>query len=593
MRSYNSPPGITRSIFTNRERWAQLGICLILGLILARLFYWQVIKGTELQQAVQRQTQRQLSKVGERGQIFTSDGYLLVGNQQYYRLLVQKSKVTVPKNVLVDQLTPLLVSETPDYLLATSSAAQTTATSNLANQLMAQLNRDSAWSTLRAKLSPAAKTAIEQLHLSGLQFEAFNGRYYPEATMAAQVVGFVGKDTDGADQGYFGIEGALNDELAGKADTRTVLTDALGKILPGEKMNFDKPVDGRDVVLTVRRDLQQLAEEYLTEGIQKYGAKSGEIIIMEPSTGKIRALATWPTYQPQFYYWYDPSVYKNPSVANLYEPGSTFKTLTLAAGVDTGMVGPNTTCTSCAGPRAIGGYTIKTWNNEYHPNITMTEALEKSDNIAMMYVSDLLGKDRQIDYLKRFAIGEPLHLDLQEDTKTPFPNRFGPVELATSSFGQGISTTSLQLMRAVGAIANHGQMMRPQIVEKVIDHQRNQELPIEPVIERQVISPKTADTMTTMMVSSALHGEAQWAVSKRYTIAGKTGTSQIPKAGGYEEDKTIATFIGFAPPTKPQVLMLVKFSEPTSSPWAAETAAPTWFHLAEKVFLLLGIPADK
>jgi cell division protein FtsI/penicillin-binding protein 2 len=257
------------------------------------------------------------------------------------------------------------------------------------------------------------------------------------------------------------------------------------------------------------------------------------------------------------------------------------------------MVGPNTTCTSCAGPRVIGGYTIKTWNNEYHPNITMTEALEKSDNVAMMFVSDLLGKDRQIDYLKRFAIGEPLHLDLQEDTKTPFPSHFGPVELATSSFGQGISTTSLQLMRAVGAIANHGQMMRPQIVEKVIDHQRGQELPIEPVVERQVISPQSAETMSTMMVNSALHGEAQWAVLKRYTIAGKTGTSQIPIPGGYAADKTVATFIGFAPPENPKMIMLVKLTEPTSSIWAAETAAPLWFHLAEKVFLLLGVPADK
>jgi len=167
------------------------------------------------------------------------------------------------------------------------------------------------------------------------------------------------------------------------------------------------------------------------------------------------------------------------------------------------------------------------------------------------------------------------------------------VELATTSFGQGISTTSLQLMRAVGAIANHGQMMRPQIVEKVMDTNRNQEIVIQPIVEKQVISAQAADQATTMMVSSALHGEAQWAVSKRYTIAGKTGTSQIPGPGGYQADKTIASFIGFAPPQQPKLLMLVKLVEPTSSPWAAETAAPLWMKLAEKAFILLGIPADK
>lgn len=577
----------------SREHWFLGFVAVAMVVIIGRLFYWQVIKALELQTAVIKQTQRKLSKVGERGQIFTSDNYLLVGNQSYYRLSVQRSQLELPATTLADLLVPLLLPEIPDYFLASQSAEQDTAKLNLTNQLLAQLAKTSNQVTLRAKISADTKAKIEQLQIKGLVFEAFTARFYPEASMAAQVVGFVGKTETGEDQGYFGIEGALDAELTGKAETRTVLTDALGKALPGEKLNFDTPVAGRDVVLTIQRDLQQLAEDFLANGIQKYGAKSGEIIIMEPATGKIRALAAWPTYLPQYYYWYPPNVYKNPSVVDTYEPGSTFKTLTLAAGVDAGVVAPDTICPTCAGPRVIGKYTIKTWDNTYHPNITMTEALEKSDNVAMMYVSDLLGKDRQIEYLKRFAIGEPLKIDLQEDTQTPFPNHFGPVELATSSFGQGISTTSLQLLRAVGAIANQGMMMRPQIVEKVIDKQRNQEIVVPPTPERQVITAETAQKLTAMMIDSAVHGEAQWAVLKRYTIAGKTGTSQIPGPGGYQADKTIASFIGFAPPGNPQMLMLVKLTEPTSSPWAAETAAPLWFKLAEKIFLLRGIPADK
>lgn len=576
-----------------REHWFLGFVTVGLLLIVARLFYWQVIKARELQTAVIKQTQRKLSKIGERGQIFTSDGYLLVGNQAYYRFAVQKAELELPATALVDILVPILLPENPEYFLASSSAEQDTAKLNLSNQLLTQLAKNSNQVTLRAKISSETKAKIEQLKIKGLVFEAFTARFYPEASMAAQVVGFVGKTEDGTDQGYFGIEGALDAELAGKAETRTVLTDALGKALPGEKLNFTTSVGGRDVVLTIQRDLQQLAEDFLATGIAKYGAKSGEIIIIEPATGKIRALATWPTYLPQYYYAYPASIYKNPSVADTYEPGSTFKTLTVASGVDAGVISPDTICPNCGGPRVLGKYTIKTWNNVYNPNTTMTQALEKSDNVAMMYISDLLGKERQIEYFKRFAIGEPLRIDLQEDTQTPFPARFGPVELATSSFGQGISTTSLQLMRAVGAIANHGLMMRPQIVEKVIDKQRDQEIPVPPTPERQVISPQTAEKLTAMMIDSAVHGEAQWAVSKRYTIAGKTGTSQIPGPGGYQADKTIASFIGFAPPENPQMLMLVKLTEPTSSPWAAETAAPLWFKLAEKIFLLKGIPADK
>jgi len=576
-----------------REKSALSLICLAFAVILLRLFYWQVIRSSDLQLAVLKQTQRKLSKIGDRGQIFFNDGSLLVGNQPYYKLLVDKKVLVLPKITLIDQLTPLLITESPDYLLATSSAAQTEAQNQLALALAVSLEKISPTVTLRAKLSPELKEKIEALKILGLKFESFTGRYYPEASMAAHITGFVGKDKDGEDQGYFGIEGALDIELAGKAESRTVLTDALGKILPGEKLNFDRPSNGRNITLTLRRDLQQLAEEFLSQGIEKYGAKSGEIILMDPATGKILALATWPSYLPNYYYWFDASLYKNPSVVDTYEPGSTFKTITVASALDSQVIAPDTVCTQCAGPRSIGKYTLKTWNGEYHPNINMTEALEKSDNVAMIFVSELLGKDRQVDYLKKFAIGQPLQIDLQEDTKTPFPSQFGPVELATTSFGQGISTTSLQLMRAVGAIANHGQMMRPQIVEKVTDTNRNQEIVIQPIVEQQVISAQAADQATTMMVSSALHGEAQWAVSKRYTIAGKTGTSQIPGPGGYQEDKTIASFIGFAPPQQPKLLMLVKLVEPTSSPWAAETAAPLWMKLAEKAFILLGIPADK
>lgn len=569
--------------------------CIVLALltIVTRLFYWQIIKGKELRQAAERQSQRQLRQTGERGKIITSDGHILVANQDYYRVMLAKDQQKEPSVRIIDAVLPILSQDDPAYQTASSAAERETIEANLAERLAHQLEKDSKWIQLKAKISPEAKTKLVELAISGLTFESFSGRYYPEASMAAHILGFVGKDDNGEDIGYFGVEGALNDELAGKFDRRLVFTDALGRALPGQNAITNQRIDGRDLVLTIRRDLQNLAESELENGIRKYGAISGEVIMMEPETGKILALATWPKYHPYQYFLHQTSLYKNPSISSTYEPGSTFKVLTVAAALDAGLVNPNTTCPSCAGPRNIAGHTIKTWNNEYHPNITITDALAKSDNVAMIYLSDLLGKDRFVDYIKKFGIGEPLGIDLQDDTKTPFPTKWGPVEVATASFGQGISTTSMQLMRAVGAIANGGKLMRPMIIEKVVDHQQNKSITLSPIMERQVISPNAADQTKTMMINSAHHGEAQWTVSKHYTVAAKTGTSQVAMNGKYDPNKTIASFIGFAPPENPKILMLVKLNEPQSSIWAAETAAPLWYTIAEKAFLLLNIPADR
>ena len=184
-------------------------------------------------------------------------------------------------------------------------------------------------------------------------------------------------------------------------------------------------------------------------------------------------------------------------------------------------------------------------------------------------------------------------LDLEEDSTTPFPKKMGPVELATISFGQGVSTTSMQLIRAIGAIANNGMMMRPYIIESTED-ERGEKTQVLPQEEGQVVSQETAEQVVSMMVTAADSGEAQWVASKKYTVAAKTGTSQIPSdTGGYKEDATLTSFIGFAPAHKPAFIMLVKLVEPTSSPWAAETAAPLWYAIANDLLLLLGVPPDR
>ncbi|MDQ5950851.1 MAG: hypothetical protein QG639_128, partial [Patescibacteria group bacterium] len=442
-------------------------------------------------------------------------------------------------------------------------------------------------------ISEEIKQEILSLNIHGLGFDAYEVRDYPEASMAAQLTGFVGKNENGEDTGYFGIEGGLDQELKGRSLKTTVLTDALGQQLTAEQRIKTNNLNGRDVTLTIRRDLQYLVETKLKQGMEKYGAESGEIIVMDPSTGKILAMASAPTYAQDSFFKHDASLYQNPSLSSVYEPGSTFKLLTVAAGLEEKVISPDTVCDTCSGPRTYGQYTIRTWNDVYHPGTTMTEGLANSDNTAMIFIAEKLGAERLKHYLQQFGLGESLHIDLQGDLDTPFPKQWGPVELATISFGQGISLTSLQLMRAVSTIANDGVMMRPQIVQGVSDPASGTLIEAEPFKEREVISKETADTLSTMMIESAEHGEAQWTASPDHRIAGKTGTSQVAIEGGYLEDATIASFIGFAPPENPKFVMLVKLVKPTSSVWAAETAAPLWYSVADDLFLVLNIPPDK
>ncbi|MCA9370158.1 penicillin-binding protein 2, partial [Candidatus Woesebacteria bacterium] len=484
-------------------------------------------------------------------------------------------------------LTPLLIAqntggETPEEL---TTAFQTNALEKISAT-------QSNWVAIIDRVPQEIKDTIASESLTGVGFDQYIQRSYKEASMAAQVVGFVGKNKEGDDAGYFGVEGALEKELQGKSETETVATDALGKKIGSVGFLNEEKLRGRDIVLTIRRDIQYMAETQLKQGMRRYGAKEGEVLIMNPHTGAILGWATYPNYNPQYFYAYPSEYYKNPSLADMYEPGSTFKVLTVAAGIDAGVITPETSCPRCSGPRNLGGYELKTWNEVYTPGITMNQGLAKSDNTAMIYIAELLGSERLLSYLTSFGIGQPIGIDMQEDTSTPFPEKLGVVELATTSFGQGIGTTSMQLVRAVSAIANTGQMVQPRIIEGVIDTTTGERIPARTTTLSTPISAQTATTVTEMMVNAAGHGEAQWTRSRTHTVAGKTGTSQIAVQGGYDEDKTIASFVGFAPAYNPEFVMLVKLSEPTTSTWASETATPLWYDIADQLFLLLNIPPD-
>ena len=313
---------------------------------------------------------------------------------------------------------------------------------------------------------------------------------------------------------------------------------------------------------------------------------------MNPKNGAILAMSSYPSYDPAKYNEYDGNLYKNPAISDTFEPGSVFKVLVMAAGLDDGAVSPDTICDICSGPLKVDKYFIETWNRKYYPDSTMTDVIVHSDNVGMSFVAQKLGADKLYDYLDKFGIGKLTGIDLQGESNIPMRKRgtWNIVDLATASFGQGISTTPIQIIRAVSAVANDGVLVTPKVVEKIELEGWSQN--VDKKEEIRVIKKDTAEKMTEIMVQAAGHGEAQWTNLKGFSVAGKTGTAQIPIAGHYDPDATIASFIGFAPSNNPKFVMLVTLKEPQSSQWASETAAPLWYSIAKDLFAYFGIQPD-
>ena len=544
-------------------------------LIVIRLFYWQVIRGPGLAERADRQHQDVVILASQRGDILDSSGELLAGTQNLYHLFVYQPQLEKDKAEVIDLLAPVL---------ATSAGAL----DQTRTQLLDRLNLTSNWVSLKHYLTPDQKKAIEALNLKGLGFEDEFTRFYPEASLAAQVLGFVGSDLAGEPQGYFGLEGYFDRQMHGREGKVRSEKDAFGNPILIGRYNLLTNITGRSIVTTIRKQTQFLVESLLRDGLTRYRAKAGNVIIMESATGKILAMAAYPNYDPGHFADFDKSAYKNPNVANLFEPGSIFKVLVMAAALNEKVVTPDTICDICTGPIRIGQYTIKTWNEKYYPNTTLTDVIVHSDNIGMVFTARLLGKEKLARYLTDFGLGRLTDIELQEETagSKRFQTDLKDIDLATNSFGQGIAVTPIQMLTAVNAIANKGVLVPPTIVERVIAGDKDVALP--PRKEKRVIEPEAAIQIRDMMIAAVNRGEAKWARPKNIEIAGKTGTAQIPISGHYDPEKTIASFVGFFPARQPRYTMLVSLTEPQTSPWGSETAAPLWFAIANQLLLLGG-----
>lgn len=575
----------------DRLKFIQGIIYLVAIAIILRLAYWQFIADVQSAPSTIPQETR---VPAQRGDLFTSDLYPVVTNQEAYMLFAKPQELSFDTKMVAQKIAPHLISEkyaSREAQLTDEEKKQKEDDIKKEEEILIQKLSDKKlfWVQLARKITKQTKEKVENFDLKGIGFQEDTKRIYPEASMAAHILGFVGSNDFGEDTGYFGLEGYYDNNLKGKDGRVGDVKDPFGLPILVSRFKPIQPKKGSSLVLTLDRPVQFIVEDKLRQAVEKYGAKQGTVIISDVKTGKILSMASYPNYDPNLFSEFSQDSYRNPAVADTYEPGSTFKLVTMASALDALVIDPSTKCTVCDGPRPIGGYEISTWNKKYYPNSTMTEVIQHSDNVGMTFVAEKLGLENFIDYIDKFGFGKKTQIDLQEEASGVIRpvQEWKEIDLATASFGQGIAVTPLQMIQAVQTIANGGKRVPPKIVEKIVSD--NKEKVVASEKETQVISQRAAAQMTEMMVNAVEFGEAKAFVPKGYRIAGKTGTAQIPVAGHYDPNKTIASFVGFAPADKPKFVMLVRFTEPTSSIFGSETAAPTFFSIAKELFNYWGI----
>lgn len=553
--------------------WIRTIFLLFLFAIEIRLSYWQLSQAAFLQSQAEKQHFTNTRIDATRGNIFFSDGSILASSNPVFSIYGLPKVIDQNQKVKTAYSLSKVLSYDPEEI------------DTMAKDLINKLSQDLYWVILRKNITIAEKKQIEDLDLEGIGFQQGSNRFYPEGSSSAHLLGFLGSDERGSSKGYFGLEGYFDGELKGTSGLIKHEKDALGfPILIGNFFTTEAR-NGKDLVLNIDRSVQFIIEKELKAGLEKYGAKAASAVVMDPRTGGILALASFPNYDPAKYFDYPKQYYKNSVVADQYEPGSTFKVLVMASALNEDSVKADTHCDICSGPVSLGGFTIRTWDNKYRPDSTMKDVIVHSDNTGMVFTARKLGLEKFYSYIQNFGFGEPTGVDLQDESSPEIRSKssWKEIDLATASFGQGIAVTPIQMVRAVAAIANGGNLMEPHVVKEIKDEKSS--FVVKPKVIRQVLNPSTAQIVKEIMVAAVEEGEARVFSPKGFRIAGKTGTAQIPVAGHYDSTKTIASFVGFAPADDPKFVMLVRYDEPSSSIFGSETAAPTFFNIARQLLL--------
>lgn len=448
---------------------------------------------------------------------------------------------------------------------------------------------------ISSEVEYAAGRPIAEAGLRGVSVRELVTRAHPEGNIASTLVGFIGKDH----VGLTGIERDFDRDLAGVPGRTVFERDSLGNPIPLGYRSTVNPKPGGDVYLTIDRYIQRVAERNLDEAIKEQKAEGGTVIVMEPQTGAILAMASRPSFdiaQLGKLDFGDPKtmeLVRNRAITDLYEPGSTFKSITMAAALNERLVTPETTHND-SGPVVKYGRPITNWNFVHVGVETMTQLLIRSNNVGAVWLAEQLGADRLYNYISRFGFGQPTNIGLSGEAagffRTPKDKAWTPIDLATAAYGQSVTVTPIQLITAYAAIANGGSLVRPYVVDRIVSSEGTRVT--EPTSLRQVISPETAKTLRGMLKQVAEEGTAGKGTVPGFEVGGKTGTASIPSPTGYD-DKTIASMVGMVPYDNPRAVILVKIDHPKNSPWGSQVAAPVFSAIAKELLVYWRVPPSQ
>ncbi|HUD21099.1 MAG TPA: penicillin-binding protein 2 [Candidatus Saccharimonadales bacterium] len=552
-----------RSVF-ERSSLIFAVLFVICGFYIFELFQKQVLEHDQYAEAAATQSTSTTTQPADRGKIIAQDkdgnSYLLAVSEWQYQLLLSPRQVKNP-----EKLVAALKTQLPN--LDTAAALAAIATQKVyVPPVMKGINADDA-------------QKINDQNYAGVSLIPQLARIYPEADkIAAQVLGFVGGDGSGK----YGVEATYNDQLTGNPGSQSAKKDSLGRLI--DVLGSSTPTPGANAILTLDYNLQYEVENVLKAGISQYQADSGSITVMDPNNGAVLAMAGEPTFDPNNYGALTGDAqraYLPPAISDVYEPGSVVKTLTMSAALNEGVVTPDT-ANNFNAPVTIDGHTIYNALNKIFGHENMTQVMENSDNIAMTWVSGLLGKEKQREYLDKFGFGKKTGIDLVGEQYSTLPElkNWPDILRANAAFGQGVATTTVNLAADYCAVADGGYSVTPHVVSKLDygDHTETKDYPKG----AQIISSQTATEVRAMLQAVVDNGEGKRARVAGMTVGGKTGTAQVPNPqGGYYTDRSIGTFIGMFPVDNPKYVMAVRVNNPKTVQFAESSAAPIFGTIAD------------
>ena len=536
-------------------------------LILGRMFQLQVLKKEQLYKLAAQQQHVQIPLVTKRGTVYDSKGNELAVSIEVDSVYADPRKVVDVKKT-VNELASILQIDR--------------------KELKQRLNSHRAFEWVQRKISSKEAGQIKTLQLPGISFLKENRRFYPDSQLAANLIGFVGLDSKGLEGIEFQYDALLNGENRVWATAR----DALGREIAMGKVPFDKEDHYRNIVLTIDKPIQHITETELDRGVEKWGAKGGMAIAMDPMTGKILAMVSYPTFNPNQFIQYRSKSWRNGTVSDVFEPGSLFKVFLAAAALEERVVRPSDSFFCENGSYTVYDRTIH--DTSKYGWLTFQQIIKFSSNIGASKVGEKMGRERLYRYISAFGFGEKTRIGPPGEGKgiVHHPRYWSPVALDTISFGQGVSVTGIQLVTALSAIANGGFLMKPYVVEKILDEKGKVIRSFQPEIVRRVISEETAAKVTALLkTTTEKGGTGEAAVPTGYEVAGKTGTAQKADSllGGYSEDRYISGFMGFAPDEEPKLVLLIVVDEPQGNNYGGVVTAPIFKAIMETVLPYLNV----